>query len=199
MKEKRLRIKVDVDIAKMTVITLLIFIIMVSVNGKFLNPMNLTSMCFQLPELGFYSLAMMMTMLSNGIDLSVVSIGNLSAICAATIMKQAVDKGLTGVALIWICNFGNGSGIGCRCIFGFFNGFVIANLNLAPMLSTMATQTFIKGISIIITQGKSVSGAPKTICIFWIVYFTWNTIYNVDSYIGICSNWTFIVQDEIWV
>ena len=29
------------------------------------------------------------------------------------------------------------------------------------MLSTMATQTFIKGISIIITQGKSVSGAPK--------------------------------------
>ena len=153
MKEKRLRIKVDVDIAKMTVITLLIFVIMVSVNGKFLNPMNLTSMCFQLPELGLYSLAMMMTMLSNGIDLSVVSIGNLSAICAATIMKQAVDKGLTGVALF---------------------GFVIANLNLAPMLSTMATQTFIKGISIIITQGKSVSGAPKQF-----VYFGSSTLLGI--------------------
>lgn len=58
--------------------------------------------------------------------------------------------------------------------FGFFNGFVIANLNLAPMLSTMATQTFIKGISIIITQGKSVSGAPKQF-----VYFGSSTLLGI--------------------
>ena len=163
-----------VDVAQTGGVVMVFVVTVVSVRVYLLNPMNLTSMCFQLPELGLYSLAMMMAMLSNGIDLSVVSIGNLSAICAATIMKQAVDKGMTGGALVGFIILGMLAALAVGVFFGFFNGFVIANLNLAPMLSTMATQTFIKGISIIITQGKSVSGAPKEY-----VYFGSTTLLGI--------------------
>lgn len=174
MKRKKNQFKVDVDVAKMMVITLLIFVIMVSVNGKFLNPMNLTSMCYQMPELGLYSLAMMMAMLSDGIDLSVVSIGNLSAICAAAIMKQAVEKKMTGVYLLGVIVLGIIVALAVGAFFGTFNGIVIAKLNLAPMLATMATQIFIKGVSIAITQGRSVSGVPKQF-----VYFGSKTLLGI--------------------
>lgn len=156
----------DRDVVKMTVITVLIFIIMVSMNGKFLRSSNLTSMCFQLPELGLYSLAMMIAMLSGGIDLSVVSIGNLAAISAALILQQAVEKEVAGAALFGNVILAMLAALVVGALFGFINGYVIANLNVPPMLATMASQTFIKGISIIVTQGKSVSGTPKQFVYF---------------------------------
>ncbi len=156
----------DRDVVKMTVIAVLIFIIMVSMNGKFLRVGNLTSMCFQLPELGLYSLAMMMAMLSGGIDLSVVSIGNLAAISAALILQQAVEKEAGGAALFGNVILAMLAALAVGALFGFINGYVIANLNVPPMLATMASQTFIKGISIIVTQGKSVSGTPEQFVYF---------------------------------
>lgn len=165
-KEKRLLLQADADVVKMTVITALIFVIMVSMNGKFLKASNLTSMCFQLPELGLYSLAMMMAMLSGGIDLSVVSIGNLAAISAALIMKQAVEKEMAGAGVVGCVMLAILVALAAGALFGVINGFVIANLNVPPMLATMASQTFIKGISIIATQGKSVSGTPKQFIYF---------------------------------
>lgn len=153
------------DVVKMTVITLLIFIVMVSMNANFLRIGNIESMCYQLPELGLYSLAMMMAMLTDGIDLSVVSIGNLSAICGAKIMQRAVEQSYTGVRLLGYILLGILAALAIGAFFGMFNGFAIAHLKLAPMLATMASNTFIKGISIIITQGQSVSGTPEQ--------FTW--------------------------
>ena len=47
---------------------------------------NLTSMAFQFPEFAILALAMTLTMLTGGIDLSVVGIANLSAIVAAMIL-----------------------------------------------------------------------------------------------------------------
>lgn len=152
--------KLDRDILKMAAIAILIFVIMVYNNGKFLRPANITSMCYQLPELGLYSLAMMMAMLTGGIDLSVVAIGNLSAICAVKVMQIAVANGYSGISTFGMVVLGIVVALLVGGIFGLFNGYVIANLNLAPMLATMATSIFIKGISIIITEGQSVSGAP---------------------------------------
>lgn len=156
----------DRDVMKMTVITVLIFVIMVSMNEKFLRASNLTSMCFQLPELGLYSLAMMMAMLSGGIDLSVVSTGNLAAISAALILHPAAENEVTGGVLFGCVILAVLASLAVGALFGFINGFVIANLNVPPMLATMASQTFIKGISIIVTQGKSVSGTPEQFVYF---------------------------------
>lgn len=166
MKEKKFQRRPDTDVVKMAVITCLIFVIMVSLNGNFAKSSNITSMCFQLPELGLYSLAMMMAMLTDGIDLSVVAIGNLSAICGAKIMHRAVEQEMVGAALLGCVLLGILAALLIGACLGLLNGFVVANLNITPMLATMATSTFIQGISIIITQGKSVSGTPKAFIYF---------------------------------
>ncbi|MDD3369824.1 MAG: ABC transporter permease [Lachnospiraceae bacterium] len=174
MREKKLQHRFDTDIVKMTVIAFSILVIMILLNENFAKAGNITSMCFQLPELGLYSLAMMMAMLTDGIDLSVVAIGNLSAICAAKVMHFAVETNVTGAALFGYVLLGILAALLIGAFFGFFNGFVIANLNITPMLATMATSTFIQGISIIITQGHSVAGTPKQF-----IYFGSSTLLGI--------------------
>lgn len=142
------------------VITIAIFIVMVCLNGSFAKPVNLTSMCYQIPELGLYSMAMMMTMLSDGIDLSVVSIGNLSAILAAKVMSYATVNELSGLSLLGFVILGILIALGVGTFFGIVNGLVVAHIKITPMLATMATSSIIQGISIIITQGHTVNGAP---------------------------------------
>ena len=53
----------------------------------FLSTANLSSMAYQLPEFAMLALAIHPTMLTGGIDLSVVSVANLSAIVAALTMR----------------------------------------------------------------------------------------------------------------
>ena len=55
---------------------------------RFLSAQNITSMAFQFPEFAILALAMTITMLTGGIDLSVVGIANLSAIVAALILTR---------------------------------------------------------------------------------------------------------------
>ena len=54
----------------------------------FLSTANLSSMAYQMPEFAMLALAIHPTMLTGGIDLSVVSVANLSAIIAALTMRS---------------------------------------------------------------------------------------------------------------
>ncbi|MCB1129350.1 MAG: ABC transporter permease, partial [Verrucomicrobiae bacterium] len=56
--------------------------------GKFLTVRNLTSMGFQFPELGLFALAVMLSLITGGIDLSVVSTANLAGILAALVLTR---------------------------------------------------------------------------------------------------------------
>jgi len=59
---------------------------------KFLTTRNLTSMGFQLPEIGVLSLAMMITILTGGINLSVNATSNMSAVIAGLYLVKFVPK-----------------------------------------------------------------------------------------------------------
>ena len=56
-------------------------------NPSFFSGASLSSMAFQFPEFGLQALAILPTMLSGGIDLSVVSVANLASIVAALLLK----------------------------------------------------------------------------------------------------------------
>ena len=59
-------------------------ILMMLMNGvDFISLRNLKSMSFQLPELGILTLAMMIAMLTSGINLSIIATANLSGIVMA--------------------------------------------------------------------------------------------------------------------
>lgn len=125
----------------------------------FFTPENFRSMAYQVPEIAILSIAVMLSMLTGGIDLSIVSISNAAALVAAYIMTEQMN--VTGeISTLWIliaCLSGILVGIFC----GVINSILIAILNVTPILATLATLTLFNGIAIGITNGISVSDLPK--------------------------------------
>ncbi|HUL64229.1 MAG TPA: ABC transporter permease [Burkholderiaceae bacterium] len=122
----------------------------------------LQSMAFQLPELGILSLAMMVALLSGGLNLSIISTANLCALAMAWLLTTHVPGaqgfmwgGWQVLAVL--------AGIAVALIVGLINGFVIAYLGVSPILATLGTMTMCKGLSIGITRGNVISGFPEPI------------------------------------
>ncbi len=132
------------------ILTALIFVALAIASPTFLSSSNLKSMGFQFPEFGLLSLAVLPTMISGGIDLSVVAIANLASIVAAVTMK-------TGPEVAWLA-IPAGLAVGLVC--GAFNGFLIAYLRLPPILATLGSMQLFAGIGIIITRGPAITGLP---------------------------------------
>lgn len=131
--------------------------------GRFLHPNNLQSMAFQLPELGILALAMMVTMLTGGINLSIISSANLSGIIMALILTRVITPELTTAQVNWTILLAVFVGMAISLGIGIVNGFIIAYLGVSPILATLGTMTFFEGISVVITRGYVISGFPKPV------------------------------------
>jgi len=140
-----------------TIGTLLVFSILSP--NIFFSPNNFKSMSYQVPEIAILSIAVMLSMLTGGIDLSIVSISNAAALVAAWVMTSKSET--TGTeSLMWIliaCVLGILVGL----IAGGINSILIAKLDVTPILATLATMTLFNGIAIGMTDGVSVSGLPE--------------------------------------
>ena len=122
----------------------------------------LQSMAFQLPELGILSLAMMVALLSGGLNLSIIATANLCALTMAWVMTTQVP-GAHGVMWVGWQVIAVLAGVAVAAIVGLINGFVIAYLGVSPILATLGTMTMCKGLSIGITRGNVISGFPDPI------------------------------------
>jgi simple sugar transport system permease protein len=146
------------QLMSITLGTLLIFSILSP--NIFFSPNNFKSMSYQVPEIAILSIAVMLSMLTGGIDLSIVSISNAAALVAAYVMRSKSDT--TGSeSLVWIiiaCVLGIIVGL----IAGGINSILIAKLDVTPILATLATMTLFNGIAIGMTNGVSVSGLPES-------------------------------------
>ena len=147
------------------VITAGIFAAMSLARPDFLTFDNLNSMAFQFPEFGTLALAVLLSMISGGIDLSVVSTANLASIVAAKIMHA--EAGGSAWAAI-PCALA----VGAAC--GGLNGLLVAFLGLPPILATLGTMQLFSGIGIVMTKGSSVTGLPDWFTDFGITsLFEW--------------------------
>jgi len=139
------------------IITLLLFSIMLP--GKFFTASNFSSIAFQLPELGILTIAMAITMLSGGINLSIIATANISGIVMASIIKSMMaspDAAAGGIVFLAII-----VGMGVGALVGVVNGIIIAYIGVSPILATLGTMTLINGISILVTKGYVISGLPQ--------------------------------------
>lgn len=132
------------------------------VGENFFTKATMQSMAFQLPELGILSLAMMITLISGGLNLAIISTANLCALAMAYILTQFVpgSEGFAWVAWQVIAVL---AGLAVAAVIGLLNGFVIAYLGVSPILATLGTMTMVKGISIGMTRGNVISGLPDPI------------------------------------
>lgn len=141
-----------------------VFFLMWLLNGRsFVKPGNLQSMAFQLPELGILSLAMMITMLTAGINLSIIASANLSGIVTALLLTQFIGPD-TPPAQIWgIIILAISAGLLAAAIIGLLNGVLIAKVEVSPILATLGTMILLNGVAIALTRGYVISGLPAPV------------------------------------
>lgn len=132
---------------------------------KFLTVRSVTSMAFQLPELGVLTLAMMITIITGGIDLSVNAISNLSAVLSGFFLLKVMPADASGgqATLYILIALLIPIVVGTLC--GIINGFLVGRIGVPPILATLATMTFFTGISTGLTGGKTVTGFPEQISV----------------------------------
>ncbi|MCY6484670.1 ABC transporter permease [Clostridium aestuarii] len=125
---------------------------------RFFSLNNLQSMAFQLPELGIMSLAMMVIIVTSGINLSITSTAALSGIVGAFVLSSykttfGGNEVLAVIAAIVACLL-------VSLICGAINGSIVAYIGVSPILVTIGTMTLFEGISLKFTKGGAISGFP---------------------------------------
>ncbi|MDI9607533.1 MAG: ABC transporter permease [Atribacterota bacterium] len=140
------------------------FVVMsVFLPGKFLTLSNFQSMSSQIPEFGLLAIAIMLAMLTGGIDLSVISIANLAGVGAALILTGSLFPQLGGgygEILVIIVAILFALVISLLC--GLVNGFLIAYIEAPAILATLGTMSIFSGIAIVITRGYGITGFPES-------------------------------------
>ena len=120
------------------------------------------SMAFQLPELGLLSLAMLIPLLSGGLDLSIIATANLSALAMAWMCTHVLPGNSVLTSTLWIIG-ALMAGLVVATLVGTVNGWLIAYLRVSPILATLGSMTVVKGIAVGLTHGGVISGFPASI------------------------------------
>ena len=139
-------------------------LVMAGLNGaQFFKIQNIQSMAFQMPELGILSLAMMITMLTGGINLSIIASANLTSIIIALVLSRLLGSDMSAGGSAGSLLLAIGAGLLVSVLIGLLNGFLIAYIEVSPILATLGTMILVKGISIVLTKGYVISGFPPFI------------------------------------
>jgi simple sugar transport system permease protein len=128
---------------------------------RFPTSRNFRSMLGQFPEFGLLTVAMMLSMVVGGIDLSVVAVANLTGVLAAIILATGQAAGVfPGGILVFLAFI---TVLVVAAISGAINGTLIALAGVPPILATLGTQGLLMGLAIIFTKGHGITGFPPEI------------------------------------
>lgn len=134
-------------------VVLLLLVIFFSVStDSFLVSSNLFNVARQVSMLGIASVGMAFVLLLGGIDLSIGSQITVVNIVAAWMM---VKGNMNPVMSCFIA-------LAISVFVGFLNGWIIANINMPPLIVTLSSMTILEGIAYIISGGIPIFGFPKS-------------------------------------
>ncbi|MDQ0456329.1 ABC transporter permease [Rhizobium paknamense] len=126
---------------------------------NFLSMATFGSVAFQLPELGLLTLAMLLPLLTGGINLSITFAANLSGLAAAWVLQAhgGVDAPASAFLLACLAALVTGAAAGA------LTGIAIAYTRAHPILVTLSMMIFLRGLGEFLTRGGDVSGFPAYI------------------------------------
>ena len=148
--------------AQLAVLLVVLFIVFSLGVDRFFSIESAWSMAIQVSGLGILSLAMMITLLKGGINLSLIATTNLCSLTMAYVMNL-LTPGAEGLTLTGGIVVALGCGAIVAAVIGALNGYVIAYLHVSPILATLGTMTLVKGIAVGLTAGDVLSGFPEVI------------------------------------
>lgn len=147
----------DGNLLRLLIACIVIFVVMSVLRPNvFPTVENFRSMGSQFPEIGILATAIMITMLTGGIDLSIVAVANFAGVLAALTIRAlipadaALSSVVVGLAMAVVVALATG------VVCGMINGLLIAYINLTPILATLGTMTLYTGLTVAITRGNAV-------------------------------------------
>ena len=147
------RTRLDSDFLRMLIILVALLIFAGVTRGSaFMSVLNFQTIGKQLTEYGLMALGLAMAMITGGIYLSTVYIANLCGALAALMMKSMAPQGQIGGILL-ACGVALIVGLIC----GGLNGFLVSVVKVPPMLATLGTYELFYGITIVLSNGKSIT------------------------------------------
>ncbi|MHB1738974.1 MAG: ABC transporter permease [Actinomycetes bacterium] len=121
---------------------------------------NLQSIGFQFPEVGLLALGVMLSIVTGGIDLSVVAIADLSAVAMGEVFRS-LGVGSTGQASGSTVLLGVAVALLVGVVCGAMNGLIIGRVGITPILATLGTLNIFGGLAIAWTHGQALQGVPS--------------------------------------
>lgn len=133
-------------------LALIVLIIFVSVlNPSFLSLTNLMNLMHQVSINALIAFGMTFVIITGGIDLSVGSTLALYSAIMAGMIVNGIDP-LIAMTVSLIAGF----------ILGAVNGLLITKGKLVPFIATLATITIYRGATLVLTDGKPITGLDET-------------------------------------
>jgi ribose transport system permease protein len=127
------------------------FVIMSFASPYFLSKGNLLALLLGLSLEALIAVAMTNLMASGGFDMSVGSLVAFSGAAVAMLIKLGLP-----VPLAVLAGFITGAAA------GLFNGFTVAIIGINPFVTTLASLSLFRGLTMILTQGKNISPLPAS-------------------------------------
>lgn len=126
--------------------------IIVSGKNNFLTGNNVSNIVRQTSINGVIALGMTIVIISAGIDLSVGAVVGFSGVLVALLMQKFNMAPLAAILVT----------VPVSTLIGLFNGVVIYDGKVPPFIATLGTMTAVRGLIMLITNARMVSGLPKS-------------------------------------
>ncbi len=152
----RLGAMVDRDVVGLLALLLVVVVAFGVAAPSFLGASTFTSVAFQLPELGLLTLAMLMPIISGGFNLAITFTANLSGLAMAYVLQThgGVDAGAAAFVV------GAAAALATGAVVGWLMGTIIAYTGAHPILVSLSTMIFVRGLGEFLTRGGDISGVP---------------------------------------
>lgn len=153
---ERLRNLVGPELAGPAAAFVLVIVFFGIMAPNFLSAATFGSVAFQLPELGLLTLAMLLPILTGGLNLAITFTANIAGLTLAWVLQSqgGVDAGAGAFIL------GSVLAIGVGGLSGLMMGLVIAYTRAHPILVSLSMMIFLRGLGEFLTRGGDVSGFP---------------------------------------
>ena len=133
-------------------LALIVLIIFVSIlSPSFLSLTNLMNLMRQVSTNALIAFGMTFVIITGGIDLSVGSTLALSSAIMAGMIVNGIDP-LIAMTVSLIAGF----------VLGAVNGLLNTKGKLVPFIATLATMTIYRGATLVLTDGKPITGLDET-------------------------------------
>ena len=137
------------------IVLLALMVVFSILSENFFVSSNLLNVARQVSMMGIAAVGFAFVLLLGGIDLSVGSVITLVNIAAAWFMVEAGWHPAVAVVLALAIAAG----------IGFSNGWIISNLQMPPIIVTLAMLIIIEGVAYLISKGLPIYGFPESFAV----------------------------------